>query len=253
MIDAVGVVVPARNEAGHIEACLESIKVALDALPLRLDTAIWVVVDRSTDDTARIVERVLAGRPRCGWAISRGAHPVGRLRHHGALEVLCLLRRHTPARTWLLSTDADSEVPADWAARHLRYASQGAHAVAGVVRLSDLNHLHPRTLRRYQGLLASERAMDHAQVYGATLGVRADAYLAVGGFAARATGEDGDLVNRLVDCGFQVSHRYDVYVSTSARLDGRASGGLADLLGQMQREALQSQGSSSQLVSRELA
>ncbi len=240
MIDAVGVVVPARNEAGHIEACLESIKAALHALPPGLDSAIWVVVDRSTDDTARMAAKVLAGRPRCGWEVSCTARPLGKLRHQGALEVLHLLRGHPPARTWLLNTDADSEVPAEWATRHLDYASQGSHAVAGVVRLGDLSHLHPKTVRHYEGLLASQEAMDHPQVYGANLGVRGDAYLTVGGFPARATGEDAHLVSRLVKAGFRVAHPSEIYVSTSARLDGRASGGLADLLGKMQTDALQS-------------
>ncbi len=53
-----------------------------------------------------------------------------------------------------------------------------------------------------------------------------------------STGEDADLVRRLGLSGFQVAHASDVWVSTSARLSGRAKGGLADLLGELQREAV---------------
>ncbi len=239
MITAVGVVVPAHNEARRVRACLASIKVALAALPRHVDSAIWVIVDRSTDDTLRIVETSLAGRPSWGWETSCQARPVGWLRHRGAEAVLQVLRSHLPARTWLLHTDADSEVPSDWAIRHLRLAESGADAVAGIVRLDDLRHLDPRTVRRYEALVRSQMDGEaNPQVYGANLGVRGDAYMAVGGFSARATGEDADLVRRLGRSNFRVVHALDVWVSTSARLEGRAHGGLADLLGQLQNEAV---------------
>ncbi len=239
MITAVGVVVPAHNEARRVGACLDSIKVALAALPSHVESAIWVIVDRSTDGTLRIVETSLAGRPSSGSERRRRARPLGWLRHRGSQAVLQLLRSHPAAQTWLLHTDADSEVPNDWALRHVRLADGGAHAVAGIVRLDDLGHLHPTTVRRYSVLMKSQReGVALAQVYGANLGVRADAYEAVGGFKARGTGEDVDLVRRLGSSNFRVVHDLDVWVSTSARLEGRAHGGLADLLGQLQKEAV---------------
>jgi hypothetical protein len=67
-------------------------------------------------------------------------------------------------------------------------------------------------------------------VYGANLGVRADAYLAVGGFGAVATGEDHHLWRRLGQAGYRRSYAAESTVRTSARRHGRAPGGLADLL-----------------------
>jgi glycosyltransferase involved in cell wall biosynthesis len=238
MITAVGIVVPARNEADRIGTCLDSIKIALDRLPGGVESAISVVVDQSTDCTAEVVERALAGRPRSGMELSYQPRPVGALRHLGVLKVLRLLGPNPPEQIWLLNTDADSNVPADWALSHLRYASQGGHAVAGIVRLVDLAHLHPVALRRYQALLSNQRERSHEHVYGANLGVRGDAYLSVGGFGACPTGEDVDMVSRLGRAGFQVAHVSDVWVSTSARLHGRAKGGLADLLRELQRIAV---------------
>ena len=60
--------------------------------------------------------------------------------------------------------------------------------------------------------------------------MRTSAYLEVGGFADIATGEDRDIVRRLKNAGFGVRHPGDVSVAASCRLDGRASGGMADAL-----------------------
>ena len=157
MITAVGVVVPAHNEAGRVGACLESIKVALAALPSNVDSAIWVMVDRSTDGTLRIVEASLAGRPRWGGKAPGKSAPLDGSGIEEPAAVLNLLRPHPARDTWLLHTDADSKVPSDWVVRHLRHAEDGAQAVAGVVRLDDLGHLHPRAAHRYEVLVNAER------------------------------------------------------------------------------------------------
>jgi hypothetical protein len=44
------------------------------------------------------------------------------------------------------------------------------------------------------------------------------------------TGEDHDLWRRLGQAGYRLSYAADTLVTTSARLRGRATGGLADLL-----------------------
>jgi LmbE family N-acetylglucosaminyl deacetylase len=71
---------------------------------------------------------------------------------------------------------------------------------------------------------------EHRHVYGANLGVRADAYLAVGGFPADGAGEDHGLWERLRAAGYPLVSPASPRVTTSARLHGRAEGGLADLL-----------------------
>jgi hypothetical protein len=67
-------------------------------------------------------------------------------------------------------------------------------------------------------------------VYGANLGVRADAYLAVGGFPPVGAGEDAALWRALAAAGLPTASPTSVRVRTSGRLHGRARGGLADLL-----------------------
>jgi hypothetical protein len=70
----------------------------------------------------------------------------------------------------------------------------------------------------------------HEHVYGANLGVRADAYRAVGGFHSLTSGEDRDLWSRLENAGYPLARPTSAPVRTSARTNGRASGGVAELL-----------------------
>lgn len=233
-IRAVGVVIPARNEQDLIDACLTSVDKALHGLPSGIATAVWVVVDRSSDATAEIVRRRFAGHADRGYCVNDQNLAIGSVRHHGIRRVLRLLPGHEPAGVWLLHTDADTQVAADWATAQVRHARAHAYAVAGTAGLDTVDRLSPAALRRYEQLLEDGR---HRHVYGANLGVRADVYGRVGGFSACRSGEDHDLVRRLRRAGYRVVQAADVRVTTSGRLVGRAEGGLADLLGELNRDA----------------
>ncbi len=149
---------------------------------------------------------------------------VGALRHLGVHHVLDHLAGHPPDTTWLLHTDADTTVPPDWALAHLRHAAAAACGVAGTAHLDVPDELSPEARRRYPRILRDGLDGDrHRHVYGANLGVRADAYLAVGGFPAHG------LWRRLQDGGSALARPAELQVRTSARLRGRAAGGLADL------------------------
>jgi hypothetical protein len=252
-ITAVGVVVPAHDEQERIVACLTSVRHALEALPDEVAVAVAVVLDRCGDPTPQLVGEVLADWPRA-TAISVAAecpcpkHPagvpsvsalparprgrgVGAVRDIGLREVLTRLAVHPPARTWLLSTDADTTVPVDWALRHLTCAAEGADAVAGLADLLGVERLAADALLRYRAIVDHGlHGATHRHVYGANLGVRADAYLAVGGFPPDGAGEDHGLWRRLRAAGYKLAQPVEIRVRTSARLHGRAEEGLADLL-----------------------
>jgi hypothetical protein len=113
------------------------------------------------------------------------------------------------------------------------HANAGADAVAGLVRLTGTGHLRPVTLNRYhQQVAAGVRTLNHYHLYGANLGVRTSAYLGVGGYAPLDTG-DRDLWHRVRAAGHRTTQPADLVVDISSRLDGRARGGLAHLLGQL--------------------
>ena len=87
---------------------------------------------------------------------------------------------------------------------------------------------------RYEAIRAAQRQPGgHGNVYAANLGVRADAYEAVGGFAPVASGEDQDLWHRLGRAGYRLRYATEPVVTTSARQQGRAAGGVADLLSRL--------------------
>ena len=70
----------------------------------------------------------------------------------------------------------------------------------------------------------------HPHVHGANIGVRADAYLGAGGWAALATAEDHDLWTRLDSQGHERLSDASLQVVTSGRRKGRAPMGFADAL-----------------------
>ena len=105
--------------------------------------------------------------------------------------------------------------------------------------LGDHRALPPAPTERYAQLPAASRQPDgHGNVDGANLAVRADAYLAVGGFGETDSGEDHALWRRLGAAGYRLRYATEPTVLTSARRVGRASGGLADLLRTLDRPAM---------------
>lgn len=213
MIRSVAVVVPARDERESIGACLRAVR---RAVPPTVDVTVCVVADRCRDDTA------LIARPLADVIVNPADRPLGTVRDLGVRRSLTL-----PAeQCWVLNTDADSLVAPDWIATHLALADRGAHAVAGDVRIADWGDHDEQTRSRYRTLVRGRRE----RIYGANLGVRGDAYLAVGGFGPLSTGEDQHLWDRLKLAAFRTVTTPLAPVTTSSRLRGRASGGLADLL-----------------------
>jgi GT2 family glycosyltransferase len=225
VISAVGIVVPARDEQSTVSRCVAALLVSLRELPVGVEAAVSVVADRCTDDTARVAHEAFGGWAGGRVVANRAERSIGEVRDLGLCAVRPLLTGHRASRTWLLSTDADSTVAPGWVRGHLALARQGVHAVAGVAELAGAEP------PGYADVLAGARRPDgHGNVYAANLGVRADAYEAVGGFGAVVSGEDHDLWRRLGEAGWRRKYTAGSAVRTSARRRGRAPGGLADLL-----------------------
>ncbi len=239
MISAVGVVVPARDEADLIGACLAGIRHALRRLPPSIDRAVCVVADRCADDTVAIARAELGCWPSARVVINEHPLTIGAIRDLGFRQTRTALTGHPDAGIWLLSTDADTTVAPDWASAHLRLAGHGTHAVAGTAALADPHLLPPAVVERYEAIRGAQRRPEgHGNIYAANLGIRADAYAAVGGFAPVASGEDQELWHRLGRAGYRLRYATEPTVTTSARRRGRAPGGVAELLSRLHTDVL---------------
>jgi Glycosyl transferase family 2 len=222
----VGVVIPARDEEASIARCLTSILAAVteaDLPPERVH--IVVAADRCDDDTAAVARHVLAGS---GSVVELDDGGVGAARRAGTAVVFDALAAD-PATVWLANTDADSVVPPSWVTDHLWVAQTGAAAVAGVVAV-DTFHGHPPIVPVRFHEIYSGPHDDHPHVHGANLGVRGDAYLAVGGWPALTSGEDNGLWDALRAAGWPVISTRTVHVLTSSRTATRAAGGFGQWL-----------------------
>lgn len=222
----VGVVVPAHDEATTVGPCLRSIRASLAAAHVS-DAWIVVVADRCHDATAATARSELGP---AGEVLQVDAGNVGQAR---ALGTRALLRRlgDPQSAIWVLTTDADTVVPRDWVAGHLRLADAGAAAVAGIVRIDSFAGHPPHVEPRHRRAYVVNADGTHAHVHGANLGVRADAYLAIGGWAPLITAEDHDLWDRLRADGWPAVSSIESWVTTSGRALGRAPEGLAWRLG----------------------
>ena len=229
MIRTVGVVVPAANEQVHIGDCLAALVVARAALlsaggPASMDrreVRIIVVLDSCVDGTAAIVDQHAGVE-----AVRCSGGRVGCARAFGVRQLLDTCP--TPAsQLWLANTDADSQVPADWLTGMLSYAEAGTHLVLGTVSPDD--HLGAGERRAW--LSRHRLRAGHPHVHGANFGIRADTYLALGGWPELSSGEDVALASRATAAGgLHIVRTAAIPVTTSSRLVGRAPDGFASYL-----------------------
>ncbi len=243
--------IPAHCERARIGACLEAL-CRQTGVP-RAHYAIVVAVHDSPDGTGELV-RAIAARSDVAihvverdWGSGRGH--VGRARGLAMREAARLCRPDG----LLLTTDADGRAAPDWLWRMRRAFEGPAAAVAGriVADPSELARLAPGSLAmgRLEGralALAAqvESLLDprpgdpwprHVSWCGGNLGVRRGWFERVGGVPPLPSGEDRALMAAIEARDGLIRHALDCVVTVSARLDGRARGGMADAL--LAREA----------------
>jgi glycosyltransferase involved in cell wall biosynthesis len=231
-ISHIAVVVPAMDEAQTLGDCLASIGAAVRELhwgtARHYTSSVVVVLDSCTDASARVVGQFVDV---VTLAVSYAT--VGRSRADGIRKALAELGSPRSS-TWIANTDADSTVPLNWLTEQVRLADIGADALVGTVepRASDLSD---HQARAWQDSHPDGRAVGH--VHGANLGVRASAYLRLGGFAAQKEHEDVDIVARLRALPAVVVASDAFPVITSGRTVGRTPGGYAGYMRRLEQLA----------------
>jgi glycosyltransferase involved in cell wall biosynthesis len=218
------VVVPAHNEIEHLPRTLSALIAA--AMHTSMRVLIVVVLDACADGSERLAERF---GPNVHF-ISTDAGNVGAARAAGFEYARTVCADVEPARTWFATTDADTTVGSRWLSR---MTDTHADMVLGTVRI-PVWRLPVEVARRYLAAYNST-GPGHDHVHGANMGFRADAYWAVGGFRALATGEDVDLVQRFESAHMSIHRHAKLSVATSVREEGRAPSGFAAYLRDLAR------------------
>jgi len=219
------VVVPAHNEFAALSRSVGAIRTA--AIAAAVPASVVVVLDACDDESGD-----LAGQfgPDVHF-VAVDERNVGAARAAGFRYAKSQLGA-AGERTWYATTDADTEVGGDWLIRQL---DSSADMVLGLVRVAQWRHHSEEAAELYEARYRAEMA-DHQHIHGANMGFRAWAYWSVGGFAALASGEDVDLVERFRAAGFRVHSDEHLWVTTSDRLRGRAPGGFAEHLADVSHE-----------------
>lgn len=216
----IGVVIPAHNEAQRIGRAVAAVQRAARHPGLASEAVALIVVADACDDDTRACAAALGAD-----TLALTARNVGLARAAGARRAL---RR---GARWLAFTDADSAVADDWLAAQLALDCQ---AVCGCVWVDDWDAHGGQADALARAFDAHYRPVDgHRHIHGANLGVSAQAYRQVGGFAPLDSSEDVALVAALQAAGVEVVFSAAPRVWTSARTDHRAPLGFGDALRRM--------------------
>ncbi|OIH82226.1 hypothetical protein BLJ79_20050 [Arthrobacter sp. UCD-GKA] len=232
VIRRLAIVVPVRNEEALLGGCLRHLQAAMnqvgDARP-GLRVGLTLVLDGCRDGSGAIAEAAVA-RDRRVEVLAVDCGSVGATRAAGVAQALggpSAAGRSGLAHTWIACTDADTRVPRHWLTGQLELAESGVDVVTGTVE-PDRAELGEHLFGLWQQ--SHVRTEGHGHVHGANLGVRASAYVSVGGFDPVPVHEDALLVHKLRASGARIRATARLHAVTSGRLRGRLEAGFADYL-----------------------
>ena len=172
-----------------------------------------VVADACRDSTAAVAEAVVRG---WGEVLAVEIGSAGGARAAGVRAYLARHDRPSSRRGWRAPTPTRSS-PTTWIDHQLGLARLGVAGVAGIVAVDSFTDHPAHVPARWAGLYDGPLDDPHPHIHGANLGLRADAYLAVGGWAALEQGEDRQLWAALQDAGYPVASPRSLVVTTSGR------------------------------------
>jgi glucosyl-3-phosphoglycerate synthase len=232
------VVVPARDEAPRIAACLHALDKQQGMSAGSYETIL--VLDGCRDHTLQVIEQA---SPLLRLTVHTVTLPqpqgVGRARRLGMDIAHRRLTQIGALHALIASTDADSAVAPDWLSAQLALAKQGAVAIGGLIELdaAEREALDPHAIAAREHNAAQRLAdaieqtaaatVEHPHFSGASLALTAAAYERCGGLPVRAALEDEALAHALTQQGITIHRSRRVRVRTSARTDGRAPRGLS--------------------------
>lgn len=250
------VVVPVRNEQAILPALIAALAAQRDLRGIPLDAhayEVLLLLNNCSDGTAAVAHSLRQRYPKLALHVAQiefdphEAH-VGRARQSlfdAAFQRLDRLNRQAGL---ILTTDADSRPAPDWIVQNQMEIADGVDGVGGLITLDRVERAAlPEGVQRFFSLdVKYRRALEelrslyapqfhdpfprHHQHFGASLAVTAAAYAKAGGMPLRPSSEDVALYHAVLASGGLFRHSFRARVMTSARMAGRAQGGLADAI-----------------------
>jgi glycosyltransferase involved in cell wall biosynthesis len=252
------VIVPVRDEAELLEACLNALahQVDLNGKPLTWNRyEVVLLANNCSDDSVAIAHHFSLQHPDFRLHIVERTLPTAEA-HIGRVRQLLMDEAYYRLASLglaglgdkpgiIASTDGDTQVSATWIAATLLEISLGVDAIGGRIVADPVSceALDPLVKMRYlqgdyyhQLWIELETYLDatphdgwprHAQHYGASLAVTAQMYRQSGGIPAVRTREDVAFYRALLRVGARFRHSLRVEVITSARQTVRTEGGFA--------------------------
>jgi GT2 family glycosyltransferase len=235
------VAIPVRNEEHHLNACLDGLLAQTHRA-----NAIVLLLNNCNDASLVICQQasqLLPGLHIVECELDGDNASAGEARRR-ALNYA----QHLTIDGVVLTTDADSTVPATWIADNLAVIAQGADCVCGMAvidpednaanrRRLEFDDMRETLLIALQDEIAAIVDPDpfdpwprHQQNSGASIAVRADILRLAGGPPRTACGEDRALIAKLALIDAKIRHAPHIQVAVSGRLNGRAVGGMADTI-----------------------
>ncbi len=195
------VVIPARNEAANIKACVDSILAQdypLDAFE------IIVIDDFSEDDTAFIVKAIGHDQPNVHLLSLADYFKQGEM---NSFKKKAIEKAVSQAKgDWIVTTDADCIVPKQWLTLYNAYIlkNKPVFVAAPVMFIKEsgiLNEFQVLDFLALQGITAAAvGAGKHSMSNGANLAFEKSAFIAVGGYQGVdqiASGDDMFLMHKM--------------------------------------------------------
>ncbi|PZN97820.1 MAG: glycosyl transferase family 2 [Hyphomicrobiales bacterium] len=244
--------VPARNEEERLPRLLEALALQDIAGVIPVVICLNNSTDASADAVARVVER---HRGRLAIELDVVTFPT-HLAHAGSARAAAMaagLVRLGAGTGVLITTDADARPPTDWVSANLAAIAAGADIVGGRLVLDEDEAIPPaisavRALwDRYWALVREiedeidpspwDLAPRHGDHTGGSLAMTSEIYRRAGGVPLLASGEDRALVEAAITAGGRLVHPMSVWTRVSARQDGRAADGMAQMMLRIQDTA----------------
>ncbi len=236
------IAIPANDEAARIGACLAALRDQRTVTPG--EGVVVVLANNCSDDTAKIA-REFAHVHVIEHDFASGEGSAGAARRMAMARARNMVRDDAI----LITTDADTVADPDWISAMLDcFTDARVDLVAGRVSADwdELQH-HPAAALEIGGLewrycnllplvedaidpMPHDPAPRHAQQCGANIAIRAAMFDRVGGMPDIATGEDRALIEAVLKHDGGVRHANTPHVTASARIEGRAQGGMATAL-----------------------